>query len=171
MASLPQDSHSWKWLLLNFNKLESQWYFTLQTWMGSSISFGYLVSSREPDEEYGIMFKFHILVLVFLSHEAVVPPGLHMPRPKNRRKEQCPGRKGNPSAQTLIASMCLQPILGSLGDVAQDSRLFPRMTEWGLMDNETFYSAKALDSHFVIKINSKDLTCLSQSEFLAFLFA
>lgn len=74
------------------------------------------------------------LLLVFLSHEAAIPPGLHVPRPKNRREEQCPGRKGNPSAQTLIADMYLQPILGSLGDVAssltaRDSRLFPRMTE------------------------------------------
>lgn len=55
---------------------------------------------EKTDEEYGIMFTFHILTLVILIPDAAALPGLHMPWPKNRRREQCLW-KGDPNTNTL----------------------------------------------------------------------
>nr|KAF6501050.1 hypothetical protein HJG59_008038 [Molossus molossus] len=122
---------------------------------------------EKTDEEYGITFKIRILKLVILIPEAAALPSLHMPGPKNERKEQCLW-KGDPNANLWAPTWFLQPIPASLREftcslMAWDLMLLPRMTEWGVMDSKKFCNDKALESHFMIKINSNDLTNFSRS--------
>lgn len=55
--------------------------------MGSFLSLGHLVRMLKKAEEYGIMFKLHILKLVILIPAAAALPGFHMAWLKNRRRE------------------------------------------------------------------------------------